>query len=196
LEIVPQKRTRWTLTPEAFEYLMARLSADREEAAREFEELRRYLTTLLTYAGGAEPEHLADIALDRAAKRLSEGEQIENLKGWLRGAARRVLLESRADAKRESSAVETAQLEISTVERKKEDLERDHELLAECLGLLVPESRSLIERYYQATGEPLLAARKRLAEQLGISIENLRTRALRLRKIVERCFTERRRKLT
>lgn len=185
---VERRRTRWALTPPAFDRLLERLSSDRAQAGVEFEQLRRYLITLLTYAGAADPEHLADVTLDRAAKRLSEGETIDNLRAWLRGAARNVFSEARLEMNRESVAAKAPAAGPSA------NIEEDIRMLGECLERLPPESRSLIEQYYQAAGEPLLAARRRLAEQLGISREALCTRALRLRKILERCFEERREK--
>jgi hypothetical protein len=80
LERVPKTRQRWSFTGEAFEALLDRLSPEREQAALQFEEHRRYLITLLTYAGAVDPEHLADTTLDRAAKRLSDGEAIDNIR--------------------------------------------------------------------------------------------------------------------
>jgi RNA polymerase sigma factor (sigma-70 family) len=183
------KRQRWSLTAETFEILLARLSPDRDEAALLFEEHRRYLLTLLTYAGAWDAERLADIALDRAAKRLGGGETIENLRAWLRGAARMVLLESHTELRRETSAAAAAALSMSEL---RSGAEADYALLDECLEELTPPNRHVIERYYQAGGRSLLTARRALAEELGISSENLRTRALRLRKLLENCLQKRR----
>jgi DNA-directed RNA polymerase specialized sigma24 family protein len=189
LELVPpvSRRSRWKLTPEAFECLLDRLSQDRELAARNFEELRRYLITLLTYAGADDPEHLTDIAFDRAAKRLAEGEQIDNLKAWLRGAARKVLQESWQSIVRQANAARTPHPKPESG-----NIEEDHLILEECLSRLSQDGRSVIERYYRSETKPLLAVRSELAQELGVSAETLRTRALRLRRILEKCFEEHR----
>jgi hypothetical protein len=57
---------------------------------------------------------------------------------------------------------------------------------------LPAESRSLVRRYYQPQGKSLLEARRELSIQLGISSENLRTRAMRIRKALEECLQKRR----
>jgi hypothetical protein len=62
------------------------------------------LNTLLTYTGAWDPEHLADTTLDRAAKCLAGGEAIDNIRAWLSGAARMVLLESQTELRRETKA--------------------------------------------------------------------------------------------
>ncbi len=170
-----KKRSRWSLTPEAFEKLLERLSPDPVQAAKEFEQHHRFLVTLLTYAGASDPEHLADLTLDRAAKRLAEGEVVENLRAWLRGAARLVLQEERTTAARQTAALVSIELKPKSAGLK---AEADHLVLERCLDRLGREGRSLVERYYQHGDGALLAARKRLAEELGISIENLRTKTL------------------
>jgi len=189
LELEPpvSKRARWSLTPDAFERLLQRIADDRIDAVGEFEDLRRYLITLLTWAGAADAEHLADTTFDRAAKRLSEGETIGNLKAWLRGAARRVLQESRLQFHRESDAARARSPEVA-----REWAEEDLATLDECLAKLPPESRRLIEEYYRNESRTLAARRRELASAMGVSAETLRTRALRLRKVLERCFEGRR----
>jgi DNA-directed RNA polymerase specialized sigma24 family protein len=173
----------------AFESLLQRLSPDRSQAAIEFERQRRYLIALLTYAGANDPEHLADTTLDRAAKRLSSSETIDDIRAWLRGAARKVLLESQTEQRRESIAAVGAAQSAGELRR---GAEADHSLLQACLGRLPKESRDLIEGYYQPRENSLLDARRRLAMQLGISSENLRTRALRIRKTLEECLRKHR----
>lgn len=155
----------------------------------QFEQHRRYLITLLTYAGAADPEHLSDTVLDRAAKRLTEGEAIDNIRAWLRGAARMVLLESQTNLRRESDAAVAG---AEFVHKFGSGTEADHTFLDECLNRLTPDHRSLIESYYQPQGKSLLETRRKLSIDLGISSENLRTRALRVRKALEECLRRRR----
>jgi len=186
---VPKPRQRWSLTSVAFETLLERLAPNREGAALQFEHHRRYLVTLLTYAGPWDPEHLADTTLDRAAKRLASGEIIEDLRAWLRGAPRKVLLESQTELQRESSAAAAA---AQSMDESRTVAEADHQLLEECLDRMPAESRSLVRRYYQPQGKSLLEARRELSIQLGISSENLLTRAMRIRKALEECLQKRR----
>jgi DNA-directed RNA polymerase specialized sigma24 family protein len=193
--ISESRRRKWSLTGQAFDALLARLSPDREEAARQFEVHRRYLITLLTYAGAADPEHLADMTMDRAAKRLMDGEAIENLGAWLRGAARLIYLESQTEQRRETAAATAAvQSAGDSSAGLRDAAETDHQHLEECLALLPAESRRLIDGYYRPKGELLSAARRRLSLELGISAVNLRARALRVRKTLEDCLRKRREK--
>ncbi len=181
-------RTRWQLTPEGFDKLLDSLGPDRQAASREYESLRRWLIGLLTWTGGHDPESLADIVLDRLAKRLSEGEEIANLKAWVRVAARRVLQESYASARKEQAgAYDALRFSESPATSASDDA-----CLQECIRQLSPANRTLLERYYGSDGNKLIPARKQLAMELGISIETLRTRALRLRKELEQRMLENR----
>jgi len=160
-------RTRWALTADGFERLLESLGDDRQAASRD-------------------PEALADVTLDRAAKRLAEGERIENLRAWLRVAAKRVLQESYLTQTRERTGAREALrfTEVAT------GAESDHACLQNCMSRISAENAALLARYYGAGGERLIPARKQLAQELGISIETLRTRALRLRKSLERCMLQ------
>jgi DNA-directed RNA polymerase specialized sigma24 family protein len=177
-------RTRWSLTADGFDRLLQALGPDAATAGREYENLRRSLIAVFTWTGGRDPEWLADTTLDRAAKRLAEGERIENLRAWTRSAARLVLQESQLSQTRERKSAHDA-LRIASPSGSQE---KDYASLEACIACLPPESRSLLEGYYQARNGSLIAARKQLATELGISIETLRTRALRLRRNLEQCM--------
>jgi len=114
---------------------------------------------------------------------------IENLNAWLRGAARKVLQEAGLEQRREADSAINA---IRAREPSHATAETDHLLLEECLARLSAESRSLVEQYYHPRQVSLLEARRRLSVQLGISSENLRTRAMRVRKQLEECLRNRR----
>jgi DNA-directed RNA polymerase specialized sigma24 family protein len=116
---------------------------------------------------------------------------IENLNAWLRGAARKVLQEANLEQRRETDAAITA---VRIGEPSRAGAESDHLLLEQCMERLPPDSRSLVEQYYRPRQESLLEARRRLSVQLGISSENLRTRAMRVRKVLEECLRNRRNK--
>ncbi len=180
-------RARWALTADGLRCLLSRLNEDPEAAAREFESLRRKLVNIFSYEGCRDPEQAADTAFDRMAKRLSEGEIIEKPERWLRGAAKFVLRELRLEYRQEVLGIR----QIPPPNPAPEEAERDQECLEHCLRLLPLESRNLIERYYRSEGgKTLIQSRKALTLELGISVEALRTRALRLRKYLETCFVE------
>lgn len=60
--------------------------------------------------------------------------------------------------------------------------------LARCLQELSPEGRGLILDYYQGDAGVRIRQRQTMAAQLGISLNSLRNRALRLRDRLEKCL--------
>src|SRR5215813_8995101 len=97
MEIVssPEKEKERELTPKAFTKLLAKLSADPEVAGVEYEELRRRLITFFGWRGSFFPEDLADETLNRTARKIDEGEEIEkNVIALALGVARFVFLET------------------------------------------------------------------------------------------------------
>ena len=56
-----------------------------------------------------------------------------------------------------------------------------------CLGETAEESRSLVLRYYEGERHAKIANRRRLAAELGLSDNALRSRVQRVRNGLERC---------
>jgi hypothetical protein len=194
---------RAALSTEVFEALLARLRADGEPAERAYERLRARLIALLRLHAPAEAESLADIALDRTARRIHEGVDVENVHSYALGVGRMLVLEARTRAARERRMErELAQAALSQ-ERDAgssssvgdpETAQDEARLLAaisDCLGELGQEASDLMLAYYSGDGAERIARRQRMAEGLGISLNALRNRALRLRGMLERCARER-----
>ncbi|HET9532865.1 MAG TPA: hypothetical protein VFQ92_21095, partial [Blastocatellia bacterium] len=55
------------------------------------------------------------------------------------------------------------------------------------LQRLSPDNRELILQYYDKEKGAKIESRKQLAERLGISVNTLRMRALRIREYLQRC---------
>src|SRR5215468_9319748 len=87
-----------SLTSASFDCLLAHIGPDRDSAARAYVELRRALFIFFAARGAANPDEMADEAINRAARRLSEGERIttENPSNYFYGVARNVWRESLA----------------------------------------------------------------------------------------------------
>jgi DNA-directed RNA polymerase specialized sigma24 family protein len=126
---------------------------------------------------------LADEALDRLARKLNEGETIRQLPGYLAGIARLILQEEWSKARRDGK--NSRQVLVAPAVSSDNDL--DWEAIESCLSMLPAESRELIQRYYSADGRALSRSRSRTAEELGISLNALRNRALRIRRELEKC---------
>lgn len=148
-------------------------------SAERYETLRWRLVRLFTWERCGEPEALADEALDRLARRIAEGEEIERLESYLFGIARLMLREEAARAVRQREQLaefgrERARLALPASAETADRLRR-------CLESLEPEQRRVVLAYYDGR------SRERLAEELGIQLNALRNRALRLREKLERC---------
>jgi DNA-directed RNA polymerase specialized sigma24 family protein len=175
-------RSKWSLSREAFDRLLAALDSDRSAAGEEYERLRRKLVHYFGWQQLRDPEALADEVLNRIARKIEEGAQIEDYRQYAFGISRLLLLENRRAGIRERVALETNRsLPSSSGEHPAICLER-------CLELLSPENRDLILAYYQGEKRGRIEARIALAERLGIDLNALRNRALRLRLKLEQCM--------
>ena len=178
----------WELTPEAFTKLLAILDPDLETAGGKYEKLRGQLVKFFECRGSFISDELADETLNRLARKIDEGEEIEkNVYALSLGIARFVFLETlkRPDNRRAEIK------ELATSAASPEPWEMDDDLwvvcLRECLRGVSEENRELIIEYYQDEGRARIDERKMLAASLGISLNALFSRAKRTRDKLEDC---------
>ncbi len=177
---------QWDLTASALERLLARLDADPARAADAYEALRLALTRFFDWRGAHFPDECADEALNRLARRLEEGAEVADLRGYSLGIARLVLLErARSPQVRHDELVEDAL--IAAAPRPIDPQPALHDCLDRCLGSLAPEARALILEYYQDQRRQKIDRRVALASRLGLSANALRSRAQRVRDRLEAC---------
>lgn len=183
-------RERWKLTQEAFDQLLLALGGDRETGGQKYLEIRSNLTRFFEWRGCPFPEDHADETFNRVAKKISEGEVIQNPAGYSMGVARLLLLEIIKGRQREQSALN--ELGTASEAYTESDDDNEHRLtcLRGCLETLPPENRELIVQYYQGEKSDKIKSRKKLTEQLGIPVNTLRMRALRLRERLQLCVEE------
>ena len=170
----------------ALDVLLERLAAERDVAPA-YEQLRMRLVTFFRLRFPVEAETLADEAIDRLARRLKEGTQVENVTSYAVGIARFLVLEAGARHKKEHQAAREAMREFEPLEI---EAESDAALLAlrACLDSAGAESAQLILEYYAADGGAArIGRRQQLAERLGMTLNTLRNRALRTRMALEKC---------
>lgn len=172
-------RRRWELNREALDHLLETLAPDREAASRRYEALRRRLIDLFAWERCEASEELADEALNRLARRLLEGVTLEGaqVERYTFGIARLLMHEAARSLRTREAALKDFQLEAA-----RHDTNPALGHLSRCLDRLPGESRALIERYY---GED----RATLARSLGISLNALRNRALRVREQLYDCVS-------
>lgn len=172
-----------------FDALLARLEAEGTSSGANYEYLRRRLLLFFDLHRPAESGTLTDIVLDRVARRLAEGTAVDEVRLYALGVARYVLQETYAREAREERALDDPTLAADT-----DDNENDAEAmdaLMRCLEELGSAGASLILAYYDGSGSERIRARRTLAERLGLAINALRNRALRLRETLESCVRRR-----
>jgi DNA-directed RNA polymerase specialized sigma24 family protein len=178
-------------TPEEFEALLARLDPDRDRAGERYEEIRRKLARLFEWRGCDFPEELVDETINRVARRLAEGVEIQTPDpyAFFCGVAFLVYKESWRKTVRERQAVETGDWPTHTppASLAADDAEsRRLECLRHCLDALPRDQRELLLRYHQEDDH--IRSRKALCQEMGAGTLNaLRIRVHRLRRRVEDC---------
>ena len=179
----------WILTKAAFDKLLASLSSDPELAAERYVELRRTLVKFFEWRGASYSEECADETLNRVARRIDEGQIIQNVSGYCYGIARLVFLEwAKGPDRKGVSLDELTPAQTALDESCEEDLQL--KCFEECLGTLPTDSREVIVKYYREEKRAQIDHRRELAESLGIPLNALRSRAQRIRQKLEQCITE------
>ena len=182
-------RQKWALNQDAFDKLLVAFDVDRETAGRKYLEIRNNLTRFFEWRGCSFPEDHADETINRMAKRVFEGEAILNHSGYAMGVARLLLLEINKGRQREQSAL--AEIGAAPdVYVPEDDDETRLTCLRSCLQTLSPDNRELILQYYQGEKGEKIENRKKLLDRLGIPVNTLRMRALRLRERLQACVEE------
>lgn len=194
--------------------LLRRLGVEGEPGGVVYERLRLRLVAFLRLHVRGEAESLADVALDRLARRVHEGTVIDSLPSYALGIARLLVREEQARRVRERRALEGLGHETNLAAQPVAGDTHDGTAFASpggsdgdgaddaadaavdavalaalnaCLESLDDAARRLVLEYYLADGLARIPARQRLAAALGLSLNALRNRALRLRARLETC---------
>jgi DNA-directed RNA polymerase specialized sigma24 family protein len=197
VEVSSGRKSDWELTAEAFERLLSLMDPDRERAGEKYELIRRKLVFFFETRGSESPAEHADETLNRAARKVAEGEPVEDINRYLYGVARLLLLELGRARERGplplDSVAPPGTLSADEHEeeaRERAERERRFECFEGCLGGLPPESRAFIVDYYREERGEKIRGRKRQAGEMGVSLNALRLRASRIRTALERCVNE------
>src|SRR6266699_3423747 len=181
---VSAPRSKWALTQEAFDRLLASMGGDRESAGEQYLETRSKLVRFFEWRGCPFPEDHADETINRVARRILEGEDVRDVPKYLFGVARLLFLEIQKARARELNALNN----LPDAEPSSHDSDETRlDCLRQCLGGISDDQRDLIIGYYQGEKSNKINNRQILAERLRIPIGTLRMRALRLREQLEIC---------
>jgi DNA-directed RNA polymerase specialized sigma24 family protein len=186
----PRETPRWQLDEGALRALLRTLDADPARAAREYERLRARLVRYFSLHGVPHALDATDEAFNRMARRLSEGEVVVNVEAYLAGIARLVMLEERRKLHRERAVLtRLVGPEGPYAPPPDEPLPPADALRAAFeagLAELPQDARAMLTDYYNGGGSERMRARDAMARRLGLSIQSLRNRMLRLRQRLER----------
>jgi DNA-directed RNA polymerase specialized sigma24 family protein len=165
----------------SFDRLLAWLDPDREQAATELEKIRSRLEYMFARRPRCHiPEELAYKVIWRVARRLPEVEAtyVGNKALYFYGFVKNVYLEY----------LRTLEPPPPPPPAPEPIPEPTYDCLEKCLNQLTAEERQLLERYYTDSGKAKIENRKALANELGVNLNTLRTRAHRLKTIVGKCL--------
>ncbi len=176
------KKSDWVLTQSAFDMLLARLDADRDQAGQKYEGLRRKLIRFAGFWCSPFPEELVDETISRTARKISEGEQIENLNAYTLRIAHLVHLEF---TKREIKQRSALQQKPAEQPSDPPDDEARQRCYRKCFHLLPADEKDLIVKYYAGQTAP---DREKLSLEVGKPLNSLRVAAFRIRKKLATCL--------
>jgi RNA polymerase sigma factor (sigma-70 family) len=178
------------LQEETLKKILNMLGPSDEEASVEYSRLHQRLSRFFEWNGVVDPMALADEAMDRLGNRGTEedpAEPIVNPSAFALGIARLLLHEEARRQQKKMRAIQSMQTQgqDSTSQAEAMDI-----ALQRCLATLPAEKRNLLQRYYIHSGREKVKSHQRLAEELGLTINALRNRALRARQELEVCMRE------
>jgi DNA-directed RNA polymerase specialized sigma24 family protein len=173
------------LTGSSFDRLLLLLDADRDRAGEQYELLRRKLVKFFECRRSPTAEDDADETITRVARKIEEGEAINQVAAYSYGVARLVLLESNRQHRRQMTLVEP----VPAVHADRDSTEAEARLacLERCLDGLPAATRDLLVSYYEGSKSGRIRQRHRLADAHGMPINALRIRVHRLRAKLEDC---------
>lgn len=196
MQKIEQKR-EWNFTPGAFRKFLAWLDEGADSDGQKYLEMRRRLVAYFDRKNCLSPDELADETLNRVARRLEEEGKIESdaPAKYCYTVARFVFMESlRAAQKKESvpldDVLRTDHAKAFLAVEPADETERKEKMLGcleECAGKLESANREIIFRYYYGEERAKIENRRRLAAELGISMNALTIRACRIRDKLESC---------
>ncbi|MFN2500625.1 MAG: RNA polymerase sigma factor [Pyrinomonadaceae bacterium] len=173
---------QWTLSQNSFDQFLSCLDADRDLAGQQYEQLRTRIVKFFEWRSCLDPHSLADEAFDRVIRKIDQGEKINDVPAYLYGVSKLLYLETTKRQRREDPII----IDFP-VQPKLEEEDPHLHCLENCLALVSHDKKELILRYYGFDRQAKIDDRKKLADHLGLSINALRIKALRIRSQVEEC---------
>lgn len=172
--------------------LLAWLDPNRDIAISIYMDLRFALTRIFSWNGCADPQGMTDETFDRIAGKIPKlKETFEgDPKLYFYGVANNLIKEYRKQVKSFSPVDSSEPFVQPTQEAEEERPDLREDCLSICLEKLTAEKRQLILSYYSQEKQAKIIHRKKMARDLGVSLEALRVRMLRIRATLEECIEQ------
>lgn len=180
------------ITQEEFNRFLNWLHPDSEQAAREYEALRRRVIGWFERRGCPVAEELADQAFDRVIRRVAASTDpsvIKPLPYFYRVVSNLHLEYVETYAKKRGEQLPETWPE-ATQSLEQETNEPTFHCLENCLHTLPAANRELILAYYQQNKQAKIDLRKELANNFGLSVGLLRVQVYRIRVVLQKCVRE------
>ncbi len=174
---------QWTLSQSSFDRFLANLDSDRDRAGQKYEVLRVRLVKFFEWRACRFADDLADETLDRVARKADMGEQINDYANFTFGVARLLYLEAVKKQAKQQAVI----IEMPLKNNANDEDDSQLNCLQICLQKLSENNRMMILHYYYNDKQAKIDYRKKLAEKLGLSLNALRIKALRVRAKLEEC---------
>ncbi len=180
----------WELTPESFGRLLDWLDSDRQKAGEKYQKIRLRLIKIFASHGCSNPEDLADRTFNTVTSKIDW--LVENYIGdpilYFCGVARNIIKEDLRERTR------TTEFSESKMRQDDNDEEQVYDCLDRCLATLSEKNLRLVREYYQEKGHEKITHRRRMADELDITMRALRLRVyhlrLQLRECIEKCLEQ------
>jgi DNA-directed RNA polymerase specialized sigma24 family protein len=174
------------LTRESLDLLLSWLHPVSDEAGKIYVKIREQLIRNFASHGCWVPDKLADITIDRVAKKLPKiiDRYVGDREPYFHRVAYYVLKEWK------NTLVDEVEVppDLPFIEPDKdEDLESYYQCLDKCMAQLPVEKQDLIRKYYRGDKGAKIRQRRELAASLNIDLAALRIKALRIRQNLRKC---------
>lgn len=189
---VKEQKIKWSLNEVALNKLLQRFSANRDEAAVQYDLARRKVVRYFEWRSIGAAEGCADETMDRVARKIEEGQEIDKLMPYIFGVAHLVLQEVLKEL-RDRPAISLDDAPPAWMQQKPpEVVDPDIRQICfdRCLEELGVESRTLVLGYYEGEGRAKIDHRQELANKLKIPMNALRIRVHRIKRTLEDCIAE------
>ena len=168
---------------ESFDYLLAWLNPDREQAGRRYEEIRRRLIKIFARHDCWEPEDLTDETMRRVESNVRDVAP-----SWVNDPALYFYAVAR-NVRREYGRRKPPPIPPPSPDR--DQAERDDACLERCMEqMFAADERSLMLEYFQGQGRTKIENRQQLCEQYGLGVNALRIKIHRLLKRLKPCVLD------